>query len=273
MHVRPTSRPTFGGGGLGGSIPRDLLFIAGALLVTVTLSSFRTTAWIPQLLTITPDVWQRGFIWQLATYLFVESNGPSFWFLINLILLFLWGRDVFQGLGRRHFWRLLLFASIGAGVLAALVDMGMTLSGLRSTPYPFALMRNWALLAVLLAAWARAHRGATVLFMFILPIEAGWFVGLELLMAFLGLLTTRDVAGFVGVCTAIGIAWYYIGRGGRIGLGKRDMREYRLRLERWWIQQKLNRAKKKRGFRVIPGEKDPRSGRSGQGGSRDPWVH
>lgn len=271
MHVRPTVRPTFGGGGLGGAIPRDLLFIAGALLVTVTLSSFASTAWIPRLLTLTPDVWQRGFLWQLATYLFVESNGPSFWFVINLILLFLWGRDVYWGLGRRHFWRLLMFASIGAGVLAALVDLAMTLGGApRWTPYPFALMRNWALLAVLLAAWARAHRGATVLFMFILPIEAGWFVGLELLMAFLGLLTTRDVAGFVGLCAAIGIAWTYIGKGGRIGLGKRDLREYRLRLERWWIQQKLNRARKKRGFRVIPGEKDSRSGR---GGGRDPWVH
>jgi len=35
----------------------------------------------------------------------------------------------------------------------------------------------------------------------------------------------------------------------------------RLRLERWWIQKKLDRARKKRGFRVIPG-----------GGKRDPNV-
>jgi hypothetical protein len=222
---------------------------------------------VPQLLTITQAVWRRGFVWQLATYPFVHPAGPSLWFVVNLILLFLWGRDVYWGLGRRHFWRLLLFAGIGAGLLATAADVLGSLAGWQPRT-PFLLMQGWTLLSILLAAWARAHRGATILFMFILPIEAGWLIALELLLAFLGFLGTRDLPGFVGICAAIGISWSYIARSGRLGLGKRDLREVRLRLERWWIQRKLDRAKKKRGFRVIPGER-------GKGGDtrKGPWVN
>ncbi len=269
MNVRP-GRTILGGGGggLSGPIPRDILAIAAVLLVTVTLSAFPSTSFIPQLLTIGPDVWQRGFVWQLATYPFIEARGPSLGFVINLILLFLWGRDVYWGLGRRHFWRLLLFSGIGAGILAALVDMAGAAAGW-SPPQAFLLMQGWTLLAILLAAWARAHRGATILFMFILPIEATWLIALEILLAFIGFLSTKDLPGFVGICAAIGISWSYIARSGKIGLGKRDLREYRLRLERWWIQRKLERARKKRGFRVISGEKGNRGGDVRKG----PWVH
>lgn len=270
MYVRSGSTLGGGGGGLSGPIPRDLLLIAGILLLTVTLSAFESTRIIPLLLTITPAVWARGFLWQLVTYPFVDVGGPSLWFVVTLIIFFLWGRDVFWGLGRRHFWRLLLFSGVVAGILAALVDLTMELSGLgRWTARPFAMMQGWTLMSIIIAAWARAHRGATVLLMFILPIEAGYFIGLELLLAFLGFLMTRDVAGFVGICASIGLAWFYVDRSGRIGLRRKDLREYRLRIERWWIQRKLNRAKKKRGFRVIPGERERPGGRGG----RDPWVH
>lgn len=264
MYVRNTTRQGFGGGGLSGPIPRDLLFLAGVMLLTLTLSAFESTRIIPLLLTITPLVWQRGFLWQLVTYPFVETGGASFWFIVTLVLLFLWGRDVFWGLGRRHFWRMLLFAGIGAGILATLVDVAIALSGW-AAPNRFEMMQGWTLMLIVIAAWARAHRGATVLLFFILPIEAGYYVALELLGVFIGFLGTRDVPGFVGLCTAIGLGWLYVDRSGRIGLGKKDFREYRLRLERWWIQQKLNRAKKKRGFRVIPGEKDVRR--------KGPWVN
>jgi hypothetical protein len=39
----------------------------------------------------------------------------------------------------------------------------------------------------------------------------------------------------------------------------------RLRMERWWIEKKLARMKKKRGLRVISGDK--------RGDKRGPWVH
>lgn len=51
---------------------------------------------------------------------------------------------------------------------------------------------------------------------------------------------------------------------------KREMREIRLRLERRWIGWKLDRMKKKRGFRVISGEGE---GKRGGEVKKGPWVH
>jgi hypothetical protein len=46
------------------------------------------------------------------------------------------------------------------------------------------------------------------------------------------------------------------------------MRELRLRMERRWIQWKLERMKRKRGFRVIPGD-----GERNPDVRKGPWVH
>jgi hypothetical protein len=119
------------------------------------------------------------------------------------------------------------------------------------------------LIAIFVAAFATANRRATILFMFVIPIEARWFLGLEILFAFIGFLQTRDLAGFLGICTAVGVAYLYIRSGG----GRRtSLREMRLRMEKWWIQRKMERMRKKRGFRVIPGD---RSGSIKKG----PWVN
>jgi hypothetical protein len=53
---------------------------------------------------LTPAV-LRGFVWQLVSYPFVGTGGPSIWFLLELLVLFWFGRDVF--------WRLAAGASGG----------------------------------------------------------------------------------------------------------------------------------------------------------------
>jgi hypothetical protein len=242
--------------GLGGAIPRDVILILASLLVTFTLAQFESTALVPALLRLTPLVWQRGFLWELVTYPFTAFEPASFWFAILLLMLAMFGRDVYTGLGRRHFWRLLLASTIGGGVAATLVNLLMTLSGAGAGGYPM-MHGPWVLLAVFVAAFATANRHATI-YLIVIPIEARWYLALEVLFAFIAFLQTHDFAGFVGVLTAMGIAFLYIVRGGRVVKGgKGGFREMRLRTERWWIQRKLDRMKKKRGFRVIPGDRGP----------------
>ena len=117
------------GFGAGGPPPRDILILLGVLLVTYSLHFFDTTAALVRLLHLTPDVWQQGYVWQLATYAFVAQPGGGFWFLISLLILFWFGRDVYRVLGRQHFWRLLAWGILTASVAAVAVQLVMWVGG------------------------------------------------------------------------------------------------------------------------------------------------
>lgn len=264
---RTTTPPSFGGfGGLTGPIPRDLLILLGVLFATFSIYHLGGARFI-QLLLLSRDVWRFGFVWQIVTYPFVGIGG--FFILISLIFLYFFARDVFYGLGRRHFWRLVFAAAVGSALVALLVDFLLQLAGWPH-PAPFGLMQGQSLLwALFVAAFATAYRGATIYLIFI-PIEARWFLALEILFIFVAFLFSggpgqpKDLPGLLGMYTAVGIGVGYVRSGGK-GIG---LREIRLRLERRWIQWKLDRGKRKRGFRVIPGERDrSREVRKG------PWVH
>jgi hypothetical protein len=264
----PAGRSTLAGlGGFGGPVPRDLIVLLAVVFVTFSMQFFETTRDWMALLRLTPWVWQRGFVWQLVTYPFVGYGAPSIWFLLGLLILFWFGRDVYAGLRRRHFWRLILWSSAGAALVAVAVEVLIAMLGGGLGPTDFSLMQGqWILTTIFIAAFATANRDAVILLFFVLPIQARWFLGLEILFAFMGFLGTRDLPGFLGVSTAVGLSWLYIRSSGSMKGGGRTFRETRLRLERWWIQRKLDRARRKRGFRVIQGERDDDV-------RRGPWVH
>lgn len=259
---RTTTAPPSGGfGGLTGPIPRDLLILFSVLFATFSLQYFVSEFYI-LLFRLTPAVWMRGFLWQVVTYPFIGSGGGIF-FLISLIFLYLFARDVFLGLGRRHFWRLVLFAAVASALVALLADFLLRLAG-QPNETAFTLMQGQSLLwSLFVAAFVTAYRGATI-YMIVFPIEARWFLLLEILIIFIGFLQTKDLPGLLGMYTAVGIGVWYVRSGGK-GI---KLRELRLRLERRWIQWKLDRNKRKRGFRVIPGE-----GERSPDVRKGPWVH
>lgn len=273
MYPRHNTTQGFGGfGGLTGPIPRDLLVLFGVLFVTFSLQ-FLVPEFYIWLFRLTPAVFQRGFIWQMVTYPFMGYGGGIF-FLISLIFLYLFARDVFYGLGRRHFWRLTFFAAVAAALVALVVDL--LLRQMKwLTAEPFVLMQGQSFLwALYVAAFVTAYRGATI-YMIFFPIEARWFLLLEILIIFISFLQTenpKDLPGLLGMYAAVAIGVWYVRSGGGKWIG---LRELRLRMERRWIQWKLDRGKRKRGFRVIPGERD--RGGTGRGGNgevrKGPWVH
>jgi hypothetical protein len=263
----PPGRMSMGSFGLGGPAPRDVLIILVVLFVTFSLRFFASTAIVPELLQLTPLAWRLGWVWQLATYPFIGAAGSGFWFLLDLLFLYIFGRDVFFGLYRKHFWRLILWSSIGGAVVAAGVHALLTLTGLMAVPNAFAIMQGqWMLLAIFIAAYATAHRDATIYLFFFLPVPARWMLAVEIVFAFMSFLFSRDLPGFLGICAAVGLAYLYVRASGSMRGGRRTLRETRLRLEKWWIQQKLARARRKRGFTVIPGDKGPNV-------RKGPWVN
>lgn len=251
---RPVYRSAGGGFLGGGPVAPDVWVLLGAVFVTFSLQFFQLTRILTALLRLTPDVWQRGFVWQLATYPMAGIGAPDIWFVIELLILFWFARDVFNQLGRRRFWRLLLSVAVAAGVVALLVDAAARLAfGGGVGPAPLVILQGQRmLLVVLIAAFATLNGDATILLFFVLPVQAKWFLPLELLFAFLAFLGTRDLAGFVGLCVAIGLTWMLLQRPGR----SLDFREPWLRLRKWWLEKRLDRERRKRGFRVIEGGGD-----------------
>jgi|YNPBryunderm2012_1023409.scaffolds.fasta_scaffold06142_3 membrane associated rhomboid family serine protease len=245
--VPSQAQPTFGG--LIGPPARDLVALLIALFVTYALQFFASTAWLPALLRLSPAVWQMGFVWQLFSYPFVGFGPPSLWFLLELLILFMFGNQVFFRLGRRRFWQLLAGVAAAAAVVAVLVAIA---SGAPAAP--FSLMQGQRMLmAIFIAAFATVWGNATILLFFVLPIKARWFLWIEVAVAFIAYLSTRDLPGLAGICSAVAATFLVIS-----GPGQR--RTIWLRLERLWLQGRLRMRRRPR-LRLV--DRDP----------SDRWVH
>ncbi len=272
---RPRTRtPISFGSGAAGPPPRDLVIILATLFVTFSMRAFEGTRLLPALLELTPLVWARGFVWQVATYPFVGGGAISIWFLLELLILFWFGRDVYRYLGRKAFWSLIVWSAATAGVVAVLVDWASALAG-ASPLASFQLMQGQrVLMAIFITAFACAYRNATIYLFFVLPVQARWFIAIEILLAFMGFLGTKDLAGFVGICTAVGMTWAMLSGGLMTNL-----RRMRLRLQHYWYRGRLAAERKKRGMRVVRGGKGRPGNGSDEGGSKGggprqgPWVH
>jgi len=242
---------------MGGPPAKDVIVLLAVVFATFSLQFFQFSAPTLVLLRLTQRVW-HGYVWQLVTYPFIGYGRPDFWFLFQLLILFWFTRDVFSQLGRRHFWRLIVYAAIAGAVVALLVQLGQDRSTAVLDFLPFPLMQGQlTLLSIMVAAFATMNRRATIYLFFVLPIEARWFLWIEILFAFMGFLQTRDLGGFLGICAAVGMTYLYLTKSGlRRGL----LRDSRLRLQRWWIQRKMNRMRKKSGLRSVPDGRSVRHG-------------
>lgn len=248
-------------GGVNGP-PIDIKALLVLLFVLFTAAYVRPLRPFIELLHLDPQMFSKGHFWQLVTYA-VAPDSSGLWFLISMLILFLFGRDVFRMLGRRQFWRMLFAATISASLLAMLVHGLMQMVGWQWSRSPLILMHgSEILLTIMIAAFATVYPNATIRLFFVLPVRAKSFLWLEILLAFvLGFLPTADLAGFLGICTAVGMTYAMLTGGLR-----RNLRELRLRFERWWISRRLQRMKKRRGLRVVKPD---------EGGDvrRGPWVH
>ena len=165
--------------------------LLAVLFVTFSMQFFESTRVVIDLLRLSPDVWQRGFLWQLGTYPFVGRGGASIWILLELFILYIFAKDVFARLGRRNFWHLLGWAIGAAAVCAVLVEL---LASSITGEAPFTLMQGQRmLLVIVIAAFATLFGNSTIYLFFVLPVKARAFLWIEILIAFLGFLGSRDL--------------------------------------------------------------------------------
>ena len=271
MWGRQTIRQPMGFGA-GGPVPRDLLLLLGVLLFTYSLQFFGPTRPLVQLLELSPALWYQGQIWQLATYAFVGQPEHGLWFLLTLIILFFFGRDVYRALGRRHFWRVLMWGVVTASGAAAVIAFLLSLIGLQPQ-LSFVLMQgDTILMTIFIAAFATLYGHATILLFFVLPVQARHFLWLEILIAFLFFLPTGDFPGFLGICVAVGTTYSMLTAGGP----QRVFGNLGLRFKRLIFQVRLRAAQRRNRRRLRKtGYSGKGNGGGGSGGNvhRGPWVN
>lgn len=81
-------------------------------------------AWSQYLAFSTSDIRERGWVWQLATYPLCNAPGRGIWFVVEMLMLFWFGREVERAVGRRAY--VLLY--LGLSIVPALLFLGVSMT-------------------------------------------------------------------------------------------------------------------------------------------------
>ena len=178
------------------------LYVACMIGVAVALASGAPAA-LDMLRFDTASVLRDGELWRCLTYAFV--NPPDPWFIIALVMLYIFGRDVEQYLGRKGFVRLYLgFLLLGPSLLLAASLV---------TGQAYALNQSWANFAVFLA-FAALYPNAQLIFQVPAKVFAWVFLGISVLQ----LLAVRQWPEMLVLLATAFLAYYAIRHGAALNL-------------------------------------------------------
>ena len=108
---------------------------------------------------------QRGFIWQLGTYMFL--HGGFFHIFFNMFVLWMFGTEIERHWGRREFYKYYFITGIGAALFNIVFEP--------SSLIPI-VGASGAIYGILLAFGLMFPNRPLLLFPFFIPIKAKYFV-------------------------------------------------------------------------------------------------
>lgn len=184
-------------------------------------------------------------IWQLGTYLFL--HGGVWHLLFNMLTLWMFGVTLERDWGTRKFLKYYFLCGIGAGLC------DVTVNALLGNWYTSTIGASGAIYGLLLA-FGVLYPETTILFMFLFPIQAKYFVMIYGAIALLGSLNVNSGVSNVAHLGGMIFGLLYL----KVRFPAMDT--YALRA--WYRNYKLQRAKKK--FQVYM-RKHP--------SDRGPWVN
>jgi membrane associated rhomboid family serine protease len=172
------------------------------VLIFLTIGISVAAGFLPQLYGWLALSWagiERLYLWQLITYIFLESGPISLGFFIqlgfNMYVLWMFGSSLIE----RSHTRLFLSLYFGAALAAALTALAF--------PYAVLAGSTNAVFAVL-TAWAMVNPGSKLLLFFSIPFKAEWLViALVGFSLFVDITTANWTAG---LCLIVSVLYAYL---------------------------------------------------------------
>ena len=189
------------------------------------------------------DVFERGMLWQLATYLFVHSPGGFGHILFNMLAVWMFGVELERRWGTPFFAKYYFICGIGAGVCTLVASL-LPFASTNQLYYTTTIGASGAVYGLLMA-WALIFPHREILFMFIFPLKARVFVAIIGAIAFFQ--AVGSGGGPVAAVAHLGglvIGWIYLS--GPRGLW--------LELQRQIARRRMERIRRR--FNVHQGGKD-----------------
>src|SRR3954469_7212822 len=206
------------------------------VLIAANVAAFLLTAFMPGLkeyFGLVPVlVLHYGWLWQLATYMFL--HGGIFHILFNMLALWMFGAELERIWGTRYFLKFYFVTGIGAAALTVLFSL---------LPFGFAQQLQYAniigasgAIYGLLLAYALYFPDRPIYMYFVFPIPAKIFVAI---MGGIAFLSSLGESGGVANATHLGglLVGYLFLKGARF----HPMSELKYRYLKW----KINRVRKK----------------------------
>lgn len=179
---------------------------------------------------LTPAMVTQGAIWQLFTYMFLHGGLLHIGF--NMLILWMFGRDIENAWGSRQFLKYFLICGVGAGIVTQLVMWGQTIPTIGA---------SGAIFGVLLA-FGMMYPNRPIYLWFLVPIPAKYMV---ILWGAIELYMARSVSGDgIAHFTHLGglaVGFIYLKWGGRMFRFPRPLAF----LGRWRARRKAHRLQRK----------------------------
>lgn len=177
------------------------LYAAHVVVAALVVSMIATSALMAfggnvviQALTFRSDSVLRGEVWRILTYLLV--NPPSLWFVIDMVLVVWFGRELERTFGRRAFLWLYAGLSLVAPLLLLIVG---------SFTAPTSLAGQRGALA-LFVAFATLYPNVPLFF----NLSARWVALILVAIYSLIALANRDLLGLLILWSSAGFAWLFV---------------------------------------------------------------
>jgi membrane associated rhomboid family serine protease len=186
---------------------------------------------------VTPAlVWEHGWIWQVATYMWLHAEGSPLHLLFNMFALWMFGSQVASAWGAQRFLRFYLVCGVGAGVLIASWPAVLELFGFATSSYSLPTLGASGAVYGVLLAFSLLWPDRTIMLLFPpIPLKAIWFIPF---LFFMEVVTpgSRNVShvGHLGGVLVGYVALRMMGLGGRASFG-----QLRWRLKRWRMRRQL----------------------------------